>query len=115
MSGAVLFDGCCGEPIAWARVGESVIGHEWTEHGRVALTERLTPAEVVRRYGPIAEVVLGPKGDLNRPPMVPRNSYPSSWTRGAPGYMTIRSSWCTTRSGRIMNARPAVLRPVSNA
>jgi hypothetical protein len=62
MSGEVLFDGWCGEPIAWARVGEPVIGHEWTEHGQVAVTERLTPAEAVRRYGPIAEVVLGRNG-----------------------------------------------------
>ena len=62
MSGEVLFDGWCGEPIAWARVGEPVIGHEWTEHGQVAVTERLTPAEAVRRYGPIAEVVLGRHG-----------------------------------------------------
>jgi hypothetical protein len=62
VSGEVLFDGWCGEPIAWARVGEPVIGHERTEHGRVAVTEYLTPAEAVRKYGPITEVVLGPKG-----------------------------------------------------
>ena len=62
MSGEVLFDGWCGEPIAWARVGEPVIGREWTEHGRVAVTERLTPAEAIRKYGPIAELVLGPNG-----------------------------------------------------
>ncbi len=61
MSGEVLSDPDCGEPIAWARVGEPVIGHEWTEHGWVAVTERLTPAEAVQKYGPIAEVVLGPK------------------------------------------------------
>jgi hypothetical protein len=62
MTGEVLFDGWCGEPIAWARVGEPVIGHEWTERGQVSVTERLTPAEAVRKYGPIAEVVLGPNG-----------------------------------------------------
>lgn len=62
MSGAVLFDGWCGEPVAWARVGEPVIGHEWTEHGQVAVTERLTPAEAVRKYGPISELVLGRNG-----------------------------------------------------
>jgi hypothetical protein len=62
MANEVLFDGWCGEPIAWARVGESVIGHEWTERGRVAVTGRLTPAEAVRKYGPITEVVLGRQG-----------------------------------------------------
>lgn len=62
MSGEVLFDGWCGEPIAWARIGEPVIGQEWTEHGPVAVTERLTPAEAVRKYGPISEVVVGPNG-----------------------------------------------------
>src|SRR6266542_5021010 len=61
MSGEVLFDGWCGEPIAWARVGEPVIGHEWTEHGQVAVTERLTPTEAVRKYGRITELVLGPR------------------------------------------------------
>ena len=62
MSDAVLFDGWCGEPIVWARVGEPVIGHEWTEYGQVAVTERLTPAEALRKYGPIAELVVGPQG-----------------------------------------------------
>jgi 1,2-phenylacetyl-CoA epoxidase PaaB subunit len=62
MSGEVLFDGWCGEPIAWARIGDPVIGQEWTEHGWVAVTERLTPAEAVRKYGPITEVVLGRQG-----------------------------------------------------
>lgn len=62
MGDAVLFDGWCGEPIAWARVGEPVIGREWTEHGQVAVTERLTPAEAVRKYGAIAELVVGPRG-----------------------------------------------------
>lgn len=59
---AVLFDSWCGEPIAWARVGETVIGHEWTSNGQVSITERLTPAEAIRRYGPIAQIVLGPQG-----------------------------------------------------
>lgn len=62
MSGEILFDPWSGEPIAWARVGEPVIGHEWTQRGRVAVTARLDPAEAVRKYGQIAEVVLGPKG-----------------------------------------------------
>ncbi|MFE3280684.1 hypothetical protein [Nocardia sp. NPDC059239] len=62
MSGGVLYDGWCGEPIAWARVGEPVIGHEWTEHGYVAITGRLSPAEAVRKYGPITEVLLGLNG-----------------------------------------------------
>lgn len=62
MSDAVLFDGWCGEPIAWARVGEPVIGHEWTEHGQVAVTERLTPTEAISKYGPIAELIVGPQG-----------------------------------------------------
>jgi hypothetical protein len=62
MGSEVLFDGWCGEPIAWARVGEAVIGYEWTERGRVAVTERLTPAEAVRKYGPITELVLGRNG-----------------------------------------------------
>ncbi|RSM42438.1 hypothetical protein DMA12_21180 [Amycolatopsis balhimycina DSM 5908] len=43
MSGAILYDGWCGEPIAWARVGDLVIGQEWTEHGSVAVTSRLSP------------------------------------------------------------------------
>lgn len=60
MSGGVLFDGWCSEPIAWARVGEPVIGHEWTDHGSLAITERLSPAEAVRKYGPITELKLGP-------------------------------------------------------
>lgn len=62
MSGEVLYDGWCGEPVAWTRVGESVIGHEWTERGSVAVTERLTPAEAVRKYGPISELVVGRNG-----------------------------------------------------
>ncbi len=62
MSGEILYDGWCGEPIAWARVGESVIGREWTEHGSVAVTDRLTPAEAVRKYGPINELVVGRNG-----------------------------------------------------
>jgi hypothetical protein len=62
MSGEVLFDGWCGEPIAWARVGEPVIGHEWTEHGRLAVTGWLSPAEAARKYGPVTEVILGPNG-----------------------------------------------------
>ncbi|WP_410874605.1 hypothetical protein [Nocardia sp. A7] len=62
MGDGVLYDGYCGEPIAWARVGEPVIGHEWTERGQVAVTERLSPAAAVRKYGPITEVVLGRNG-----------------------------------------------------
>jgi hypothetical protein len=62
MGGEVLFDGWCGEPIAWSRVGEPIIGHEWTKNGSVAVTERLTPAQAVRKYGPILELELGPKG-----------------------------------------------------
>ncbi|WP_433660722.1 hypothetical protein ACQPW1_00055 [Nocardia sp. CA-128927] len=62
MSGGVLYDGWCGEPIAWARVGEPVIGQEWTERGYLAITERLSPAEAVRKYGPITEVELGRNG-----------------------------------------------------
>lgn len=42
MSGAILYDGWCGEPIAWARLGDPVIGQEWTEHGSVAVTTRLS-------------------------------------------------------------------------
>lgn len=59
---AVLFDAWCGEPIAWARIGEPVIEHAWTEHGRQAVTEWLSAAEAIRRYGPISEVVLGRQG-----------------------------------------------------
>ena len=62
MSGGVLYDNCCGESIAWARVGELVIGQEWTAHGHVAITGRLSPAEAVRKYGPVTEVVLGRGG-----------------------------------------------------
>ncbi|AWK76460.1 hypothetical protein CBI38_34270 (plasmid) [Rhodococcus oxybenzonivorans] len=62
MSDGVLYDNCCGEPIAWARVGESVIGEEWTGHGHVAITRRLSPAEAVRKYGPVTEVVVGRGG-----------------------------------------------------
>ncbi|MET9489976.1 hypothetical protein [Nocardia sp. NPDC006630] len=62
MSGGVLYDSYCGEPVAWARFGEPVIGHEWTEHGQVAITGRLSPAEAIRKYGPITEVVLGRNG-----------------------------------------------------
>ncbi|WP_280329824.1 hypothetical protein [Nocardia wallacei] len=62
MSGGVLYDTWCGEPIAWARVGEPVIGHEWTPNGSVAVTERLSPAEAVRKYGPITKLVLGRNG-----------------------------------------------------
>ena len=62
MSDEVLFDGWCGEPIAWARVGEPVIGREWTAKGWVTVTERLTPTEAVRKYGPITELELGPQG-----------------------------------------------------
>ena len=62
MSDEVLFDACCGEPIAWARLGEPVIANEWTEHGRRAVTEWLSSADAVRKYGPITEVVLGLNG-----------------------------------------------------
>ena len=62
MSSGVLYDGWCGEPIAWARVGEAVIGREWTEHGWVAVTDRLAPAEAVRKYGSITELVVGRNG-----------------------------------------------------
>ncbi|WP_416062351.1 hypothetical protein [Rhodococcus indonesiensis] len=62
MSDAVVFDSYCGEPIAWLRVGDPVIGYEWTEHGNKAITERLSPADAVRRYGPITEVELGRNG-----------------------------------------------------
>lgn len=54
-----LRDGWCGEPIAWARVGDPVTGREWTEHGWVTVTDRLSPAEAVRKYGPITELVVG--------------------------------------------------------
>jgi hypothetical protein len=60
MEGGVLFDGWCGEPIAWARVGDPIIGHEWTENGSLAVTERLSPTEAVRKYGPITELRVGP-------------------------------------------------------
>ncbi|MFI6958218.1 hypothetical protein ACIBJI_32710 [Nocardia sp. NPDC050408] len=62
MSGGVLYDGWCGEPVAWARVGEPVIEQEWTEHGYLAITGRLSPTEAVRKYGPITEVELGRNG-----------------------------------------------------
>lgn len=62
MSEAVLRDAYCGEPIAWARIGDQVVAREWTEHGSVALTEQLTPAAAVRKYGAITRVVLGPSG-----------------------------------------------------
>ncbi|WP_033288214.1 hypothetical protein [Amycolatopsis jejuensis] len=59
MGGEVLYDGWCGEPIAWARLGDPVIGREWTEHGWVAVTDRLSAAEAFRKYGPITELVVG--------------------------------------------------------
>lgn len=62
MSGEVLYDGWCGEPIAWARVGDSVIGREWTQHGWAGVTERLAPAEAVRKYGAITDLVVGRNG-----------------------------------------------------
>jgi hypothetical protein len=62
MSGAVLFDSYSGEPIAWAQIGEPVIEHVWTEHGRVAVTEHLSPETAVQRYGSITEVVVGRNG-----------------------------------------------------
>lgn len=62
MSDAVLFDGWCGKPIAWCRVGDPVIGQEWTENRRVAVTERLTPEKAVQTYGPVTEVVVGRQG-----------------------------------------------------
>ncbi|MGV9718535.1 hypothetical protein [Rhodococcus pyridinivorans] len=60
MSEAVIFDSYCGEPIAWWRVGDAVIGSEWTEHGNRAITHRLSPADAVRKYGPVTEMELGP-------------------------------------------------------
>lgn len=62
MSDEVLFDAWCGEPIAWARVGQPVIANEWTEHGRRAVTEWLSAAEAVRKYGPVTQIVLGRNG-----------------------------------------------------
>lgn len=62
MSGEVLRDGWCGKPIAWAKVGDPVIGREWTQHGWTAVTDRLSPAEAVREYGPITELVVGRNG-----------------------------------------------------
>ena len=89
MSCAVLFDGWCGEAIAWARVGEPVIGYEWTERGQVALTERLTPAEAVRKYGSITEVVLGRNGGFESVTYGATKFISRSWTRAAPDCMTI--------------------------
>lgn len=62
MGDAVLYDGWCGEPVAWARIGQPVIGHEWTERGQVSVTEWLTPTEAIRKYGPVTEVQVGRNG-----------------------------------------------------
>lgn len=62
MSEVGLRDAYCGEPIAWARIGDQVVAREWTEHRSVAVTEQLTPEAAVRKYGAITEVVLGPSG-----------------------------------------------------
>lgn len=62
MSGEILYDSWCGEPIAWARPGDPVIGQEWTKHGWLAVTNRLSPAEAFRKYGPITELVVGRNG-----------------------------------------------------
>lgn len=62
MSDAVLYDAWCGEPIAWCRVGEPVIGHEWTGKGQVAVTDRLTPPTAVEKYGAVTQIRVGLQG-----------------------------------------------------
>lgn len=59
---AVLFDAWCGEPIAWCRVGDPVIGSEWSSRGPIAVTRRITAKEATERYGPALQVVVGPGG-----------------------------------------------------
>jgi hypothetical protein len=60
----VIWDGLCGEPVAWLRIGEPVIGEYWAEHSPVSYTHLLSPAEAVEIYGPVTEITAGPGGGL---------------------------------------------------
>lgn len=65
----VLFDGYCGEPIAWLEIGQPVLGtalvdpiaYVWVSYTRV-----LSPVEAVQRYGPVKELVVGIQGGFEK-------------------------------------------------
>lgn len=72
--GPVIFDGWCGEPVAWgfpinrhlgSRFDElrSVAAVECVSQGSwVVVTDRLTPEMAEAKYGPVTELKLGPRG-----------------------------------------------------
>ena len=60
MSEAVIFDSYCGEPLAWWRVGDLSSGPSGPGTATGAITERVSPADEVRKYGPVTEMGLGP-------------------------------------------------------
>ena len=77
--GAVLYDGWCGEPIAWGfeirhRLGEERF-NALAQHGQLecidgfsvntrwaVITKWLTPDEARAKYGQITDLALGPRG-----------------------------------------------------
>jgi hypothetical protein len=59
---AVLFDRWCGEPIAWIRYGDPVIGRAWGDGSPIIYTRKLEVPEAINRYGPIAQVLVGVSG-----------------------------------------------------
>ena len=58
----VLFDGWCGEPIAWLRRGAPVLDSQWSKDHWVAFTHRVDPLQLVERYGPVTRLTLGVNG-----------------------------------------------------
>lgn len=73
--GPVLFDGHCGEPIAWGFPIRSYLGEDrfngLRKYGKlecvtmgvwVLVLRELTRAEAIAKYGPITEEIFGPRG-----------------------------------------------------
>lgn len=63
----VLYDGCCGEPVAWMRYGDPIIGYRAIPVGETGWdhtqwTRVLTSAEAIEQYGPVTELVVGISG-----------------------------------------------------
>jgi hypothetical protein len=55
----VLFDGWCGEPVAWLKRGDPVIGEGWGSDHSIPYTRQTNPAELVQNYGAITSLTLG--------------------------------------------------------
>lgn len=58
----VLFDSWSGEPIAWQRIGDPILGEAWGRDGPIPYTRQLTPPEAVALYGDVTKLVVGVAG-----------------------------------------------------